>query len=160
MRRYDPHERRGEARVRVVADTSTVISGLLWHGMAHQVLSAGRTGQIQLFTSTELLVELGDVLKRKKFAERLSEANLTASILVLGYASLATLMEPETIDPVILADPDDDAVLACALGAGAEIIVTADRHLLGLKQYASIPIVTVPVLLKSLNSRSNSGSKI
>jgi hypothetical protein len=50
----------------------------------------------------------------RKFAHRLSLASVTSHSLVMGYAALARLIEPAVIEPVILADPDDDAVLACA----------------------------------------------
>lgn len=38
-------------------------------------------------------------------------------------------------------DPDDDAVLACALSAQADLIVSGDAHLLNLKSYQRIAIV-------------------
>jgi predicted nucleic acid-binding protein len=50
--------------------------------------------------------------------------------LVLGYAALASVIEPPEIEPVILADPDDDAVLACAVAAHSEVIVSGDTPLL------------------------------
>jgi predicted nucleic acid-binding protein len=65
----------------------------------------------------------------------------------MGYAALARLIEPAVIEPVILPDPDDDAVLACAVAARAEAIVTGDAHLLDLKQYEGIPILTAAQLL-------------
>lgn len=110
--------------MRVVADTNTIVSGLLWSGAPRHVLNAARTGRLQLFTSAELLVELEDVLQRQKFAQRLALAGISAHELVLGYAALATLVKPATIAPVIVADPDDDAVIACAIAARAEIIVS------------------------------------
>ena len=48
---------------------------------------------------------------------------------------------------MILDDPDDDAVLACALAAQAEVIVSGDGHLLSLKNYEGIDILTAPDLL-------------
>jgi putative PIN family toxin of toxin-antitoxin system len=95
--------------VRVVADTNTVVSGLLWRGNPRQVLEAARTGTLQLYTTTSLLAEIEDVLQRPKFAHRLSLASVTASSLVMGYAALARLIDPAMIEPVILTDPDDDA---------------------------------------------------
>ncbi|GAC1404188.1 MAG: hypothetical protein NVSMB56_18820 [Pyrinomonadaceae bacterium] len=82
-----------------------------------------------------MLEELEDVLSREKFAPRLEAAKVTAHELVSGYAALTTVVEVESIEPVILADPDDDVVLACALAAQCEIITSGDSHLLDLKQY-------------------------
>jgi uncharacterized protein len=133
--------------VRVVADTNTLVSGLLWHGNPRRVLEAARAGTPQLYTTAALLAELEEVLQRSKFAQRLSLAGVTSHMLVLGYAALAWLVEPAEITPVILADPDDDAVLACAVAARAEMIVSGDSHLLDLKDYEGILIVTATHLL-------------
>jgi len=98
--------------MRGVADTNIVISGLLWHGPPREVLGAARAGDLNLATAGVLLAELQDVLARPKFAERLKRAAVTAEELVLGYAALATVVQPAPIEPVIADDPDDDAVLA------------------------------------------------
>src|SRR4051812_41506066 len=113
-RRFRPLASRG-ALMRVVADTNTVVSGLLWSGAPRRVLDAARAGSIELFTTAALLAELEDVLGRGKFARRMAGAGLTARELIVGFGALARLAEPVRIDPVILDDPDDDAVLACAL---------------------------------------------
>ena len=60
----------------IVADTNTVVSGLLWHGAPRQVLDNARSGKIKLFTSAVSLAELEDVLGRKKLAERLKIVNI------------------------------------------------------------------------------------
>lgn len=133
--------------MRVVADTNTVVSGLLWQGSPRQVLDAARAGAIDLFTSTVLLAELEDVLGRDKFAKRLSRANVTPRELVLGYAALATLATPVTIEPIVVSDPDDDAVLACAMASRAEVIVSGDSDLLSLKEYQGIDILIATELL-------------
>lgn len=97
--------------MRVVADTNIVVSGLMWRGNPRRILDTARAGDIKLFTTATLLAELEDVLNREKFAGRLSSAGVTPHDLVLGYAALATVIEPAEIEPVILADPDDDAVM-------------------------------------------------
>jgi putative PIN family toxin of toxin-antitoxin system len=137
--------------MRVVADTNIVISGLLWRGNPRRVLDAARDGIIELFTSRTLLEELEDVLSRKKLATRLEAANVTVSELLLGYAALATIVEVEAIQPLILADPDDDAVLACALAAQSEVITSGDSHLLSLKEHQEIRILRAAELLAELS---------
>lgn len=115
--------------MRVVADTNIVVSGLLWHGPPRRVLDAARAGTIELFASAALLAELEDVLQRDKFAQRLVLAGVEAQTLVLGYAALASIVVPARIGSVIHADPDDDEVLACAVAANADVIISGDRHL-------------------------------
>jgi len=136
--------------MRVVADTNIVISGLLWRGNPRRVLDAAREGTIDLFTSAVLLAELEDVLGRDRFKKRLESAGVSPHDLVLGYAGLASVIQPASIEPVVLADPDDDAVLACAVAARGEIIVSGDGHLLGLSLYGDIRILTAAELIAEI----------
>ena len=107
-------------------------------------------GKLELFTSVVLLTELQDVLEREKFARRLAIVGITSRDLVLGYAALAAPVAPLAIPAVILDDPEVDAVLSCALSAQAEVIVSGDSHLLSLKSYRGIDILTAPKLLAQL----------
>jgi putative PIN family toxin of toxin-antitoxin system len=132
----------------IVLDTNTVISGLFWKGAPRQVLDLARSGTFTLFTSPNLLAELADVLGRKKFSARLEQANTSVDELVFGYAALAKTVRPNKIEAVIKADPDDDKVLACAKTANAEIITSGDSHLLDLREYDGIKIMTVNQLLE------------
>ena len=58
------------------------------------------------------------------------------------YLALVTIVAPALITPTILHDPADDAVLAAAIGAGVDLIVSGDAHLLNLKSFQGIAIVT------------------
>ena len=138
--------------MRAIIDTNVVVSGLLWRGRPRQLLDAARSGRVEVFTSRLLLAELEDVLSRDKFTDQLQRAGLTAHYLVVRYGALAKLVEPAVIAPTILADIDDDAVLACALAAQAEVLVSGDSHLLDLKEYRGIPILTVVGVLNHLVS--------
>ena len=129
--------------MRVVADTNVIVSGLLWHGPSRQLLNAARQGTVELFTSGALLAELEEVLQREKFIKRLAAAQVQPRDLVTGYAALATIVHPAHIAPVVLRDPDDDEVIACAVAAAAVSVVSGDRDLLDLKRYQEIEIVRV-----------------
>jgi uncharacterized protein len=137
--------------MRVVADTNIIVSGLLWHGNPRAVLEAARDGIIDLYTSAVLLEELEDVLMRERFAARLRAAGVDAHELVLGYAALARGVEPAEIAPVVYADPDDDAVIACAISSRSEVIVSGDSHLLDLKKHENIRIVRAADLITEIS---------
>jgi putative PIN family toxin of toxin-antitoxin system len=117
--------------VRLVLDTNVVFSGLLWRGSAYRLLSAIRQApEAKLFCSAALLAELADVLGRPPSLEQLAAIGKTPSEVLEDYASIVEFVEPAEISPAS-PDPEDDAVLACALAAAAELIVSGDAHLPG-----------------------------
>lgn len=137
--------------MRLVLDTNIVASGLLWNGLPAQLIDAARADEIEIFTSRVLLAELTRILCRAKFAKTIAASGLPLDELVLSYAELATLVTPEPIPATVLNDPDDDHVLACALAAKADLIVSGDRDLLALKSFREIPIVTAAEAAQALS---------
>jgi uncharacterized protein len=129
--------------MRLVLDTNVVASGLLWGGTPSLLLKAGRELRVVLFTSLPLIAELAEILARKKFERKIDASRLSINELVAGYSNLATVVTPALIPPTILDDPDDDQVLACAVGAHADLIVSGDQHLLTLGRFRDIDILTV-----------------
>lgn len=129
--------------MRVVIDTNTAISGLLWQGAPREVLDLARAKRIRLYTSSDLMIELDDVLRRPKFAPRISKTNQTVEAVLRGYAALCAVVVAPPLSHPAAADPDDDAVLACAIAAKATVIVSGDRHLLDLSIYKGISILNV-----------------
>ena len=87
---------------------------------------------------------------REKFARQIRAAQVSAPAVVADFAQLARIIVPAEIRPTVAGDPDDDQVLACALAAGAELIVSRDKRLRNLKTYHGIPIVTADEAVKRL----------
>ena len=75
------------------------------------------------------------------------------SVLV-DYTAAVALVEPLTVPRIVHADPDDDHVLACALAARADLIVSGDNDLLTLGHYRDIPILLPSVAMTSVMQRS------
>lgn len=134
--------------MRLVLDTNIVVSGFVWGGVPRQLLDLGRDGQVALFTSSVLLDELADVLKRGKFAAMLAAQQITPAFLMQRYGMLAKLVKPETLARTVPNDADDDAVLAAALAAEAEVIATGDSDLLPLHPWRGIHILNAAEAVK------------
>ncbi len=137
--------------VRVIADTNTVVSAFLWGGPPAAVLAAAREGRITLFTSPVLLAEVEDVLSREKFAARIARVGSSVPQMLAGLRALSAIVRPTPIEPTSR-DPDDDHVLACAIGAQAALIVTRDRDLLDIGTFRNIRILAAHEALKLINS--------
>ncbi len=127
--------------MQVVLDTNIIISGLLWSGTPYRLLHViHQHSGIQLYSSTVLLEELTDVLTRSAMTKRLNIINKIPHQLITDYLDIIELVEPIKI-PQISRDPDDDHVLACALAAQADLIISGDTDLLTLQEYQTIRIV-------------------
>lgn len=134
----------------LVLDTNTALSGLLWGGTPGRLIDAAEAGHVGLAASAALLAELQGVLSREKFARQLAKRGLSVGDIFDGYASLITLVEPATIAPTVLRDPADDQVLAAALAARADLIVSGDMHLLTLRSFQGIEIVTASAAIERM----------
>ena len=121
----------------VVLDTNVIISSIFWIGNSHKIVNLAIEQKISNFTSPELLNELVRVLKKKfNVPEDKTEEQIT---LVAKYSQIT---EPKIKVKVIKDDPSDNKVIECALSCNADYIVSGNWHLLDLKKYKSINIVT------------------
>jgi putative PIN family toxin of toxin-antitoxin system len=128
--------------LRLVLDTNTALSGLIWGGFPGRLIDAAVSGQVQLISSVPLLSELGGVLGRPKFLQSVLKQGFSVSDLFDGYSALVECVLPAELEGPISRDPDDDQVLAAAIGGRADLIVSGDDDLLSLVEVLGIPIVS------------------
>ena len=129
--------------MRIVLDTNVVLSALLWCGTPHHLLATiGQRSSIQLYSSTALLEELADVLTRPSATKRLALIGRSAREVLADFVEAIELVEPASVPRVVAGDVDDDQVIAAAVAARADLIVSGDRkHLLPLGSHQGIDIV-------------------
>lgn len=139
--------------MRIVLDTNTLVSGVISSGGSpRRLLDGARTQAFEMCSSTVLLAELLEVLAREKFAVRLAQAGLTPLNIVSELRRMAYIVAPDNVPRVITDDPDDDHVIACAVAAQADLIVSGDKHLHGLGgRYNNIRIVSTTEALELIN---------
>jgi predicted nucleic acid-binding protein len=88
-----------------------------------------------------MVEELAKVLARPIPKQRLELLGKTAGELLTDYIEAIDLVTPLFTPSVVLADSDDDHVIAAAVAARADMIVSGDRHLLALKRHQTIRIM-------------------
>lgn len=128
--------------MRAVIDTNVLVSGLLWHGAPHELIEHTRNGTLGLVSSPMLLSELERVICRPKFELILTRSNTSRESALVELRQLAELIEPPPLAAPVCRDPDDDAVLALAIAAQVDLIISGDDDLLTLKSFQGIPITT------------------
>jgi putative PIN family toxin of toxin-antitoxin system len=136
--------------VKIVLDTNVVVSALLWGGTPYRLVEAAAAGDVELYTSPALMAELRDVLGREHLASRLAAQRSSVASAIALYSELAISVSPPTVRRVVPGDADDDQVIAAAVAAGADLIVTGDRQLLAVRTYQRSRIVGVTEALRAL----------
>lgn len=136
--------------MKIVCDTNVLLSGLIWGGNPGRILDRVEAGVDRLCLSRAMLEELVRVLEYPRLQAALRPRQLTTRDVVSAVVSAADIVWPQPLPATIVAeDPSDDAVLACALAAGADAIVSGDRHLLAIKQWNSIRIYSPAAYLSA-----------
>ena len=124
--------------MKVVIDTSNLISALGWQGYSHKIVHMAFERKYELCISLEMLEELNEVAPRKKFDFSPEEVDE----FIEAVLQVANVVFPETKNTVITEDPDDNKILDCAEAANALFIVSGDKHLLKLKKFKKAEILT------------------
>ena len=122
---------------RIVLDTNVIVSALVFGGLPRDVLELAEAGQCELFYSEAIQAEVRRVLAEKFDWE---PARLQQFLPVLW--SMGELVVPRTTVNAVRDDPDDNRILECALASDASFVISGDRHLLVLRSYKSISIVS------------------
>lgn len=122
--------------MRVFLDTNVLVAAFATRGLCADVFRLA-ADKHQLLIGEPVLDEVGRILKSKL---RMPREARNAVLGVLRRFPLAAAA-PEPI-PLGINDSDDEWVVACALAAAAEIFVTGDRALLGLRKIENMAIVS------------------
>jgi len=88
-----------------------------------------------LFTSPPILAET-----QRKLEEVVKFDRLIAVEYIEAIKTIATVVNPKLILDEVPTDPDDNRILECAVEAGADIIISADKDLIHLKTFRGAQI--------------------
>jgi putative PIN family toxin of toxin-antitoxin system len=135
-----------------VLDANAFASGALRYNVLTSppaaILRAWLRGSFELITSDPMVAEIERTLAQPYFSSRISrelhhelltelQSTATRTVLSVWVSSVAT-------------HPEDDLVLATAVSANADYLVTGDKPLQQLRQYQSVPIISPRAFLTLL----------
>ena len=128
--------------MKVVLDTNILISSLFWKGAPRRVVDLAISGHIQSVTSWEILNELQAVLNEDFQMPLIKVKDVLRDVL-----SFSQLVKSKPLKMKIR-DLDDIKIIAAAVAAKADYIVTGDKDLLTLHQFNKINIITPSDFIK------------
>lgn len=126
--------------MRVVLDTNTLISALLFSGTASRLVPLWQSRRITILLSSAILREYLRVLTYPKF--RLSDQEVRGLIEKELLPFVKTVRVKKHL-AAVRRDPEDNKFLECAVAGRAEHLVTGDHDLLELGAYCGITILRV-----------------
>jgi putative PIN family toxin of toxin-antitoxin system len=136
----------------VVVDTTVLISGFITPaGVSAKLLEQAQDGAFTICLSLEIIEELRSrLLYRRRIRKSYQYADERVHRHCRDLEAVSRVITDLPDVRVVVRDPNDDMIIACALKAGADYIVTRDKDLLSLGAYEGVRIVTPRQLLTLL----------
>ena len=134
-------------KIRAVIDTNVIVSAILFGGIPGKLISLWKSGHLKPLASKDIIDEYIKVLAYPKF--RLTEKEINYIL----YNEILPYFEVVTLKPglgTIQKDPSDDKFIHCAEAGKAGVIISGDQHLLNLKTYGKLKILTPLQFLEKL----------
>ncbi|MBI2630224.1 putative toxin-antitoxin system toxin component, PIN family [Candidatus Pacearchaeota archaeon] len=164
--------------MRITLDTNVLISSTFWLGSSDSIMRKVENQELELIISKEIIEEFSKVLMYKEIQDKIADKNLdTKKLLFIScnfrviknqihhiiycmvldmrrtietITHISTIVEPKTKIEIIKDDPDDNKIIECAIEGKVDFIISQDNHLLNLKEFQGIKIVSPKEFLNKL----------
>ena len=130
--------------MKVVLDTNIFISGIFWKGSSNRIITNWKEGKFALIASLGTISEITKVLK--DFKIRLPDEMIREWIDLIIRNSI--IIEPKEKISIIKDDSKDNIFIETAVAGSVDYIVSQDNHLLKLREFRGIKIITPEEFLK------------
>jgi len=134
--------------LRVTLDTNILISGSFWTGDSFKILELIDQKQIICTISKDIIAEYDKTVNSDEIIEKIENKSLILSKVIQKVISNSEIIEPKNKFNIIKDNPSDNRILECAKEGKSEFIITNDNHLLKLKEFEEIRIITPKEFLK------------
>jgi uncharacterized protein len=137
----------GSGMISAVFDTNLLVSAFFSRnnhgGASNELLRFVRHGAIQLHLSPEIVAEtLATLVENERAQQRYGyTASMALEFCDDLLATNTVVVSPPDVPGAVPRDRDDDKIVACAVAATVQYVVTRDDHLLSLGSYGGISII-------------------
>ena len=137
--------------VKAVLDTNVYISAILFAGKPERIRKLSKEGKIEVFISEIIIAEIAEVLRRTfdwenwKISQTIDEIREIAALVIPG----------RTLSIIKNDDDDDNRILECAAESKVQYVVSGDKHLLSLKRYEGIEILSPAQFLRIVSREAS-----
>lgn len=129
--------------IKAVLDTNVIVSSTIsTDSYPAKILDFWREKKFELIATPAILEEIWQVLFRPAIKKYRKFSDEETMVFLSKLEKETTLISPTLDLKVVDKDPDDDKFIIAALEGRAEYIVSGDQHLLQLKKYEGIKIVS------------------
>lgn len=122
---------------RVVLDTNIYLSGIIFGGNSRHVLDLIIKKKIKAISSPAILLEISQKLKQK-FKWSQDQIFLTIKTII----KTTKIVKPKEVLRAVKADKSDNKIIEAAVESKSNYIISGDKHLLKIKKYKKVRIVT------------------
>lgn len=127
---------------KVTLDTNVLISATFWTGDSFKIMELAEQKKIECIISLEIIAEYHWVIQTDEILEKIKNKNLRMARIVQRVIDSSTIIEPTQRIDIIKEDPTDNKILECAKSGESDYIITNDNHLLRVKEFDGIKILT------------------
>ena len=138
--------------MKIVIDTNVVASTMFFGGRPKELLELLVSHKLDAYATSEIITEYQETTEElcSRYPERPMLLPLTTIVAAMKMIETTSVVN-------VCRDPDDDKFIECALDAKCLYIVSGDKDLLALGNYAKVQIVTVSEFFANfLSPKTNS----
>lgn len=138
--------------MRIVADTNILISATFWYGTSYEIIEKVENKEIELIISKDIIKEFIEVLNSEEIQMKIKNKNLEMQRTVEKILSISIIVEPKKKFNFIKEDNEDNKILECAYEGKADFIISQDNHLLKLREFEGIKIISPDEFIKNFEA--------
>ena len=138
--------------MKVVLDTNVWLSAIFWTGEAYKLIEEIENKKINVIITEEIILEISNVLnKETKFQRFIKNRKLTIVDLIRTIIYMSKLIISKSKLNIIKEHNEDNKILEAGIDGNVDYILSYDNHLLKVKEYKGIKIITPTEFLHLFN---------